>query len=84
MLAPVDALIVTSADFISETLAIFKGEMISKDIVCDFEITPAFVENQVDYILTDPSRINQLVINILTNAIKVCSRPLRHVFRVSV
>ena len=59
------------ADFISETLAIFKGEMMSKDITYELEIKPSFVAYNVDYVLTDPSRINQLVINILTNAIKV-------------
>lgn len=58
-------------DFISETLSIFKGEMSSKDITYELEIKPSFVANKVDYVLTDPSRINQLVINILTNAIKV-------------
>ena len=60
-------------DFISETLSVFKGEMISKDIACELEITNAFQEINVDTVLTDPSRINQLVINILTNAIKVCA-----------
>lgn len=63
-------------DFISETLSIFKGEMLSKDITCELEIKPSFVANKVDYVLTDPSRINQLVINILTNAIKVSLTPV--------
>lgn len=45
--------------------------MMSKDIIFEFEIKPSFAANHVDYVLTDPSRINQLVINILTNAIKV-------------
>lgn len=58
-------------DFISETFSIFRSEMISKDIEYELEITRAFSAMSIDYVLTDPSRINQLVINILTNAIKV-------------
>lgn len=60
-----------NADFISETLAVFKAEMRSKKISYELKIEPSFAENNVDYVLTDPSRINQVVINMLTNAIKV-------------
>ena len=45
--------------------------MSSKGIIFEFETRKSFVEFGVDYVLTDPSRISQLVINIVTNAIKV-------------
>ena len=56
--------------FIRETLLIFKAEMQSKEIESELQTTSAFAELQVDYVLTDPSRMNQLLINLLTNAIK--------------
>ena len=57
-------------EFIRETLQIFKGEMQSKSIISEFTTSRAFVDLRVDYVLTDPSRVNQLLINLLTNAIK--------------
>ena len=56
--------------FIRETLQIFKGEMQSKEIESELQTSSAFAELQIDYVLTDPSRMNQLLINLLTNAIK--------------
>jgi signal transduction histidine kinase len=60
------------ADFIRETLSVFKAEMLSKDIRCELEVKPSFATLDVDYLLTDPSRVNQLLINLLTNAISEC------------
>ena len=59
------------ADSIQRTLAMFASEMLSKKITCSFEISAKFQELGVDTILTDPARISQLLINLLTNAIKV-------------
>jgi len=57
-------------EFVRETLSVFKAEMLSKDIKCDLDIKPSFATLNVDWLLTDPSRVNQLLINLLTNAIK--------------
>lgn len=46
----------------------FKSELKSKDITCDLELR-SFDELGIDYLLTDPSRVSQLLINLLTNAI---------------
>lgn len=45
--------------------------MLAKDIASSLDIKPSITANNVDYVLTDPSRINQLLINLTINAIKV-------------
>lgn len=58
-------------DFITETFSIFKGEMLAKDIASSLDIRSSLAAHGVDYVLTDPSRVNQLLINLMTNGIKV-------------
>jgi len=58
-------------DFIAETFSIFKTELLAKDISANLDIRPSLAACGVEYVLTDPSRINQLLINLMTNAIKV-------------
>ena len=66
MVTPVPA---RPADFVRETLSVFKGEMTNKGIQCELDIKSSFSILNIDYLLLDPSRINQLLINLLTNSI---------------
>lgn len=69
-------------DFIPETLSVFKAEMASKGIMWELEMASGFKEMNVDWVLTDPSRINQLLINLLTNAIKFTAQSRSRIVRV--
>lgn len=42
--------------------------------MCELELR-SFDALKVDYLLTDPSRVSQLLINLLTNAISTCCAP---------
>lgn len=56
------------SDFVKDTLHMFKGEMKAKDIACELEMQD-FDDLRVDWVMTDPSRCNQILINLITNAI---------------
>lgn len=55
---------------IQGALNMFKGELESNDIALEFQIENSFIELRVDWVKLDPSRLLQVLINLITNAIK--------------
>lgn len=55
---------------LSRALKMFDSELQAKDIEAKFEIHPSYKEHKVDWVSLDPSRVLQVLINLLTNAIK--------------
>ncbi|KAF3767951.1 hypothetical protein M406DRAFT_90515 [Cryphonectria parasitica EP155] len=55
---------------LSRALRMFESELQAKDIEAKFEVHPSYIENKVDWVSLDPSRVLQVLINLLTNAIK--------------
>lgn len=55
---------------LSRALKMFDSELQAKDISAEFEVHPSYKDSEVDWVLLDPSRVLQVLINLLTNAIK--------------
>ena len=67
MVTPVDVQPVTVAQ---RALKIFESELQSADIDLDFKVEESFTNIAVDWVRLDPSRLLQILINLVTNAIK--------------
>ncbi|KAF7856288.1 hypothetical protein EAF04_009816 [Stromatinia cepivora] len=55
---------------IKNALKIFDGELQKGDVALRFHVSPTFEELRIDWIKLDPSRLVQVLINLVTNAIK--------------
>lgn len=55
---------------LSRALKMFESELQAKDIEAKFGVHPSYRELAVDWVSLDPSRVLQVLINLLTNAIK--------------
>lgn len=55
---------------LSRALKMFDSELQAKDIEAKFELHSTYKELGVDWVSLDPSRVLQILINLLTNAIK--------------
>ncbi|KAI9645299.1 hypothetical protein NHQ30_006034 [Ciborinia camelliae] len=55
---------------IKNALKIFDGELQKSDVELRFHVSPSFEELGIDWIKLDPSRLVQVLINLVTNAIK--------------
>lgn len=51
-------------------LKMFDSELQAKDIEAKFQVHSSYKEQKVDWVNLDPSRVLQILINLLTNAIK--------------
>ena len=55
---------------VKDIIKMFDGEFQSHDIKLQFTLEPSYSRHEVDWVFCDPSRLTQVFINILTNAIK--------------
>lgn len=55
---------------LSRALKMFESELQAKDIEAQFKLHPSYTDLNVDWVFLDPSRVLQILINLLTNAIK--------------
>ncbi|KAJ0153408.1 Sterol 24-C-methyltransferase erg-4, partial [Fusarium oxysporum f. sp. albedinis] len=62
----------------------FESEMLAKDITLDIDIGSEFEELAVDWVAMDPSRVLQILINLMTNAIKFTASSTTRVIKVAV
>ncbi|KAF4990600.1 hypothetical protein FGRMN_8359 [Fusarium graminum] len=55
---------------IERVVKMFESEMLAKDITLQIEVYPEFEDLSVTWVAMDPSRVLQILINLITNAIK--------------
>lgn len=55
---------------VQRSLKMFEGELQNADIALDLKVHESFHKLKVDWVRLDPSRLLQILINLLTNAIK--------------
>lgn len=67
VITPVD---VQPAAVIRKSLQMFDGELQQADVAFRFEVDKSYEELKIDWVKLDPSRVLQVLINLLTNAIK--------------
>jgi len=67
VITPVERRPVTVAE---TAVKMFSGKMHDKEIEFDFKVMPDYDELNIEWVMLDPSRLLQVLINLLTNAIK--------------
>ncbi|KAK0651011.1 aerobic respiration control sensor protein arcB [Cercophora newfieldiana] len=58
------------AEILRRAVSMFDPELKAKDINVSFDIDASYTAQSVDWVTIDPSRVLQILINLLTNAIK--------------
>lgn len=69
-LLPIAPVNVEVLSVVRETLSMFQVEMKNADIQIELDLETSFHDLSVDRVYVDPSRLTQVFINLLTNAIK--------------
>lgn len=70
MLLTVTPVQVQIDQLIMRSLSIFDDEVKRKDIKLGFDIGQSYRDLDVDWVYADPSRVTQVLVNLITNAIK--------------
>lgn len=55
----------------SESLKIFQPELRKRQIGFDYKMDPSYAENSINWVMADLVRISQVIVNLMSNAIKV-------------
>lgn len=58
------------SQLLNQVVKMFEADLISHDIVANTVAQPSFTANNIDWVIFDSSRVTQILINLLTNAIK--------------
>lgn len=61
---------VQPVETIKQALNMFSSELIKSDIRLEYELLPTYLALNIDWVRLDPSRLLQILINLITNAIK--------------
>ncbi|KAF5022696.1 hypothetical protein F66182_5244 [Fusarium sp. NRRL 66182] len=69
---------------LQRVLRMFESEMLAKDISLALDINADFEHLAVDWVAMDPSRVLQILINLMTNAIKFTASSSTRIIRVAV
>jgi PAS domain S-box-containing protein len=71
-------------DILTRAVKMFDPELQAKGIELTFEVDSSYVEHGVDWVTMDPSRVLQILINLMTNAIKFTAPARKRVIAVAI
>ena len=80
LVTPVDTQPVT---VVQRALKMFEGELSTADIAMEFKVDESFQKLNIDWVRLDPSRLLQVLINLMTNAIKFTTTQAKRTIIVS-
>lgn len=65
-------------------LKMFEGELLACGIELEFTLEKSFTHYAIDWVLADPSRLTQILVNLMTNAIKFTQSEATRRIKVSI